>query len=95
MGGSLAAKAVVEGDSVVSAAGIVPSGTGTSRTQSTSAFSSTFGGTPGDWQISLLVQVPSQELGKKRHVKTPFSPKKLALESLSVRQVLFASCLSV
>lgn len=77
MGGSLAANALVRGDSVVSATGIVPSGTGTSRTQSTSAvaFSRTFGGTPGDWQIGLFVQVPSQELGKKRHVKTPFPPK--------------------
>lgn len=74
-GRSLAAKAVVEGDNVVSAAGIVPSGTGTSRTQSTSAFTRTFGGTPGDWQIGLLVQVPSQELGKKGML-THLSPPK-------------------
>lgn len=88
MGRSLAAKAVVRGDTVVSATGIVPSGTGTSRTQSTSAvaFGRTFGGTPGDWQIGLFVRVPSQELGKKgmlKHLSTskPGSEKPLCKTS--------------
>lgn len=80
----MAAKAVVRGDSVVSATGVVPSGTGTSRTQSTSAvaFSRTFGVTPGDWQIGLFVQVPSHELGKKGMLKHIFPLQNLALRSL-------------
>lgn len=75
MGRSLAAKAVVGGESVVSATGpLLSAGTGTSRTLSVSAvdFSRTFGGTPGDWQIALFVKVASTGARKKRYIKRPF-----------------------
>lgn len=68
MGGSLAAKAVVGGDSVVSATGtLLSAGTGTSRTQSVSAvdFSRTFGGLLVTGKLDCLLKLPQQELGKK------------------------------
>lgn len=39
--------------------------------------SSTFGGTPGGWEIGLSVEVASTGARRKRDVKRPFLPPKL------------------